>query len=229
MNTRSLVLLLTAATASVAAQPGAALADSPNAAATQAYVQANYALVQAARSHVASAEASFVRILRQVRQECPAAAAESPEDTDAEQLSDEVVGTMVLSAIRPYLQPIRTFIRKIEPLRWSNHGLTSAIKAYAGKLTSMSTLAVPALCADVKAWTASGFQTLPATTVRFDQRFMSTWVASGELPASLTAYESPQERALARRSHQIEVQLTEFEARGAEPWGDILDALDLNP
>ena len=98
-----------------------------------------------------------------------------------------------------------------------------------GKLKTLSTLAAPELCADVRAWAANGFQTLPASTVRFDQRFMPAWVALGELPASLAAYESPAEGALVRRSNQLEAQLTDGEARAVESWGRIMNALVLNP
>ncbi len=53
-------------------------------------------------------------------------------------------------------------------------------------------LAMPPVCGDVKAWAASGYQTLPASTTQFDQRFSAEDVGIGEVPARLLApYEVP--------------------------------------
>jgi hypothetical protein len=215
--------------AAVAGVPAAALADPADVAATQSYVQANYALVRVAGAHLATSEAAPLGALAQVQRECPRAGAGSPQDPESTQMSDEVIGAMVIAAARPDLQAIRDFIATVGRLRWSNHRLASTIQAYVGKLKTLSTLAAPELCADVRAWAANGFQTLPASTVRFDQRFMPAWVALGELPASLAAYESPAEGALVRRSNQLEAQLTDGEARAVESWGRIMNALVLNP
>ena len=68
-------------------------------------------------------------------------------------------------------------------------------------------------------------------TIRFDQQFMPNWVAIGELPRGC----SPRSRApvrgrSSRRTNALEDQLTEFEASdGVETWGDIMNALVLNP
>jgi hypothetical protein len=58
---------------------------------------------------------------------------------------------------------------------------------------------------------------------------MPAWVALGYVPAQLARYESAQARALARRADALEEDLTEGEARAVEHWGDIMNALVLNP
>ena len=228
MSARPVVLLLVA-TAGLAPGPAAARADSADVAATQAYLQADYALVRVAGANLAASEAAPLDILSTVRRECPRAAAESPEDPESTQLSNEVIGAMVIAAARPDRQAIKTFIRTVAGLSWSSRGLTSAVRAYAGKLRTILSLNAPDLCGDVKAWAASGFHTLPASTVAFVGKFMAAWVALGYVPAQLTPHESPGAKALVRRANRLEEQLTEGEAKAVEHWGDIMNALVLNP
>jgi hypothetical protein len=117
----------------------------------------------------------------------------------------------------------------VQALHWSNGALTKAVRAYVAKGKTLISLAVPHLCADIRAWVASDYLTLPASTISFDRRFMPSWVAPGFLPHALAAYESPQERALARRTVVLEEKWTEFEAYEVETWGEIMNALVLQP
>jgi len=230
---RSLPAVLTGlaigTTAGLTVVPASALADAADIAATQTYLQANYALVHYFTSHIPAARAELASVLSGVRRECPSAAAGSPEDVDSEQLSNEVIGTMVTTVIQHNLAPIRTAIRATAHLRWSNYALTRTVQAYVAKGKVLTSLAVPHLCADVKAWAAGGFETLPASTASFAPRFMSVWVAPGYLPAALSAYETAEDRTLAHRTVQLEEQWTEFEAYEVETWGKIMNALVLEP
>jgi hypothetical protein len=209
--------------------PAGALAASRDVASTSAYVQADYTLVRAIKAHLPTSQARLVGLLGQVRRECPLAAAGSPQDPESTQLSDELIGAMVLNGGRVDLQAVRAFTATVKPLRWSNPALTSTIQAYAGKLRTLSRLAVPPLCADVRAWAAGGFRSLPTGTIRFDSVFMPAWVGAGELPSQLTAYERPQDRALAGRAGRLELLVSEFEARAVETYGELMNALALLP
>jgi hypothetical protein len=221
--------LVTAAVAGLSIAPAGAQAASGDAAATQAYLQANYKLVSYFASHIPSARAEIAGVLAGVRRECPQAAADSPQDVDSEQLSNEVIGTMVTTVAQHNLPPTRSFDRAVASLRWSNQALTKGVQAYVAKGRTLTSLAVPHLCADIEAWVAGDYRTLPASTVGFDQRFMPSWVAPGYLPKALATYESPQERTLARRTTQLEEKWTEFEAFEVETWGDIMNELVLQP
>jgi hypothetical protein len=210
-------------------QSGDALAAGSDASATQAYLQANLRLVVSAAGRIRSGESILDGVLGAVRRECPGAAAGSPQDPESTQLSNEVIGLMVTSAIRPDLGSIREYLRAAAPIRWSSRGLTNAVKGYVSQLRAMSGLREPMLCADVRSWAASGFKTLPASTVSFDDVFMPNWVALGELPSSLSRLEGGSQRALASRSGNRETELTDFEAREVETWGEIMNLLGLNP
>lgn len=220
---------LLAATPCLAMGSTPALASSGNAAATQAYVQANYALVRVARSHLATSEAGPLHVLAHVEGECPRAGAQSPQNSESTRMSNEVIGAIVLSAAQPDLQAIRTFVRAVSGLSWSNHGLTSAIRTYVGDLKTILSLPAPNLCSDVKAWAAGGFHALPASTVTFAAKFMPAWVALGLLPAQLGRYESSAAKALARRSNPLEEQLTEAETRAVAHYNEIMNALAIWP
>jgi hypothetical protein len=224
-----LVSILFAALA-LAAAPPAALARSENANATRIYIQANYALVRVARSHLAAGEAALKGLARQIAGECPLAAAESPENHDSEQLTNEVAGALTLLAYHPDTAAMTAFARAIGGLHWSNRALTRTVKTYATQLQGLATLAPPDVCGDVKAWTAGGFQTLPASTVQFDQRYYAVDIEAEEVPLRLLApYESAREASLVHRTKQLESPLAEAEANAVADYTKILDALELQP
>jgi hypothetical protein len=224
-----LSMLAIAAVAALAATPSPAAADQSDAASTRTYLQGNYTVVRYFTSHIPAVKGEISSVLTGVQRECPLAAAESPENVDSEQLSNEVIGTMVTTVTQRNLPYILRAIRAAEPLRWSNSTLTRTVQAYVAQAKALTKLAVPHLCADVKAWVASDFQTLPASAASFAPRFLAAWVAPGFLPSSLAAYETPEERTLARRTAQLEQQWAEFEAGEVETWADIMNELVLQP
>jgi hypothetical protein len=197
--------------------------------ASAAYVQADYALVRHADATAGVARAAIAGVLEGARLECPQAGARSPQDAQSTQMSDEVIGAMVLSAIHHEFPQIHAFLRAVAPLRWSVPAVGSAVISYERKLSTMASLSVPPLCADVRAWAADGFSALPAGTVSFDARFMPAWVAVGDLPGALARLEAPGTRALAASAVRLEERIAEFEAGEVETWGHIMNALELWP
>lgn len=223
-------MVLAAVALAVLGAPASAPATSGDIAATQKYIQANYALVQAGVSKLGPARAALRSVQRRIEGECPAAAAASPQNPDSTQLSNELIGAMVTSAYHTDVPAGNRFIRATQGLRWSSRALTSAVQTYAGNLKVLNALATPNVCADVRAWVASKYQTLPASTVRFDQQFMPNWVAIGLVPGGLSAFEQSSQRAILHRTNALEDQLTEFEAGdGVETWWNIMNVLVLNP
>jgi hypothetical protein len=219
-----------AATAVAAALPAPALAGQGDIAATRAYIQADYTLVHNAKVNLATSEAALQRLRHKIAAECPKAAAGSPQDTDSEQLSNELVGAMTVAAIRPDVRAIAAFTNTVRNLHWSNATLTRKVHSYAAKLHTLSTLAAPDVCADVKAWAAGGYRVLPPSTVRFDSGYYKVEVAVGEVPARLLApSEQSDERPTLAHAQRIEGQLSEVEANAVYTWGHIMESLALNP
>jgi hypothetical protein len=228
MRLDALFLLAASFLVGLAANCGAAQASSSDATSTKAYLQANHALLRAASSQVATAEMRLRAMLLQVRRECPAVAAESPQNHDSKELANEVIGVMVLNVYHLDLPAAKRFMRAVGHLRWSDARVTRAVRRYAGKLRTLSRLAIPSVCADVQAWVATGYRTLPAGTVLFDQRFFPAWVGVGELPSTLTPFERPDQKSTIKRLEEIKSALADHEARAVVWWGKIAAAMGLN-
>jgi len=227
---RSLPVLAATLLLALAATPALARSGSGDVAATRAYIQADYVLVHTARVNLSTSEAALQSLRRQIAAECPNAAAGSPQDTDSEQLSNELVGAMTLAAIRPDVQVVARFAHTVGGLHWSDGALTRKVGTYAARLQTLSVLPAPNVCADVRAWAQSQYQTLPASTVGFDSRYYKVEVAVGEVPAALLApSEQPDEHPVLAHAERIEGQLTEAEANAVYTWGHIMESLGLNP
>jgi len=211
---------------SVGAQSAVA---SSNVATTQAYVQANYAGLKIVISHLAASEAAPLHVLAQVQHECPGAGMGSPQDPESTQMSNQVIGAMVLSALQPNLAAEKTFVRAVAGLSWSDGAITRSVRGYTSDLKTLASLSVPNLCGEVKAWAADGFHSLPASTVSFVGKFMPAWVSAGFLPAHLARYETAATRSLAHRCEAMEQEVAEAEARAVEHWGAIMNTLNLWP
>ncbi len=229
MTLRTQIAGLLAAASLLAAPSAGAAGSASDVAASAAYLQANYSLVHTARGLLRRAEAAPLKVLAQVTRDCPMAASGSPQNSQSTQLSDEVIGAMVLAAYHLNVPALRGFVATVRRLHWSDGRLTGAVRAYAAQVETLASLAPPNLCADIRAWAAGGYRTLPPTTTRFVARFMPAWVALGLLPPRLARYETPALKSLARRSDALEVQLTDGEARAVESWGKIMNELVLNP
>ncbi len=211
------------------AAPRAALARSKNAAATRTYVQANYAFVRAARSNLAAGNTALRSLARQISGECPLAAAGSPQNHESEQLSDEVVGAITIVAYHPDSAAAGAFARAVGGLRWSSRTLTRKVKTYATQLEGLAELALPDVCADVKAWAAGGYHSLPTSTQQFNQRYNEVDIEAEEIPQRLLApYEGAAEVSLARRTKQLEAPIADAEANAVAEYTQILDALKLS-
>jgi hypothetical protein len=220
----SLLAALAAMAIGIAPSSAVGAGSASDASATKAYLAANYALVRTSRSYLKRAEAAPLGVLAQVTRECPRGAAGSPEDPESTELSDEVIGAMVISAYHLDVGALRSFVGKVEHLRWSK-----TVRAYASEVGVLAGLAPPKLCADLATWAGSDFKTLPPGTVHFDAIFMPAWVKLGEVPPAMGAYENGEERGIVSRSSVLEGELVEGEARAVESWGKIMNELELEP
>jgi hypothetical protein len=231
MRARVVVCALLALVAVLSpALPSSAKAGGGDAAATRTYLEVNYRFVHDVASRIRSLEKALHGALTQVRGECPAAAAGSPQNAASEQLSNEVVGTLVQTVVPMLVRPASLrFVLVAGALKWSDPTLTRTIHTYTSKLERLATIGQPSLCSDVRVWAASGFRTLPGSTIRFSRRFMANWVSAGELPAALARYETPAERPLIRRTEGLEAKIAELEAREVETWDQIMHTLQLWP
>lgn len=213
----------------LASAPAGALANPADVAATRTYVRVNHRLVQEAVSRIPAVHTTLQHVLAQLRSECPMVAAGSPQNSESEQLSNEVVGVMITAALHDALPVPREYLNVAGRLSWSGPTVTGSVRAYVAKVRVLESLKQPNICADIRSWAASDFLTLPASTVAFAPRFMAAWVSPGELPAALSGYETTGEKPLLRQTRSLEAQFSEFEAREVETWGEFMNTLGLWP
>jgi hypothetical protein len=202
------------ACASLQCSTAASASAGGDVAATRVYVQANNALVR--------------DLLKQVSTGCPRVAEESPENEQSDALGEEVIGTMVLLVYHSDAHAIAVFARTVEGLRWSSRTLTRAVHTYAAKFQRLLALAPADICADVKSWVASGYQTLPPSTVAFNKVYYANSIEAEEVPLRLLApYERPAQVSLLRRTKRLEAPLANAEALAVETWSEIIRSMDL--
>jgi len=139
-------------------------ASASDVSATHAYIQANYALNRGQVSLIHPGEAKIQAYNHRIATECPRAGAGAPQTDAAYPMSYEVAVALWSLAYGTAAAPIRKFVNAVKPLRWSNARLTRIAHGYATSLHELSTLPLPDLCGDVRAWAASRFQAIPAST-----------------------------------------------------------------
>src|SRR5438876_1172747 len=207
--------------------PGAAIASSADIAATHAYIRANYALARAGLARIGTAEAKIQALNSKLARECPRAGAGSPENEVAQPMSYEVAVVLWAVAYGTAAGPIRTFVSAVRPLRWSNQRITRIAHQYATSLHELSTLPVPDLCADVRAWTANGFHTVPANVAQLDRRLEA--IEGESVPQKLLApFERGSDAGVAARTRSLEVKLAETEFMvGQTDWIEVTETLGL--
>jgi hypothetical protein len=218
----ALILGMAPATATAANHTSQDLAS------THAYIQANYALARATEARVAPAQAAVETLNGRLGQECPRVGAGSPENTASAPMSYEVAVALWSTSYGIDAGPIRTFAGAVKRLHWSNSRLTHLAHSYATDLYELSTLALPDLCGDVRAWQATGFRTVPADTASLDRRVEA--IEPHTVPTSLLEpYVRLADKGLLARTTRLETKLLDTETvTGFSDWDQILETLGLN-
>jgi hypothetical protein len=214
------------------AMPATAAAKPIDVASTRAYVRADNALTRSAKAHLPLAESSIRAFTRRVGRECPHLASGAPQDPEAELLYEEIVAALTRMVYHADLAAIVRFDGAVQRLSWSNPRLTRTIHGYATRLRALATLAVPDICADTRAWVASGYTALPAATAIAVQRLKAGEGAGpAELSSGLLApYKRPDESRMIAETARLEAQLQETEAtHGTGYLSKIEGVMGLNP
>jgi hypothetical protein len=218
----ALGLSLTPATLSAPAQ-----AATGDVASTRAYIVANLNFARASLVLEKAGRAAAARLNDKIRGECPGVGKGAPEDEEAEKPAYEVAGALWSVTYASDAGPIRTFVKAVRPLRWSNAKITRLAQYYASTMQGLSTLPLPNLCGDVRAWSASGFKTVPASTLSFDAHVES--LEGHAVPQRLLApYEDPAEKRMAAQTQTLEndAERAEF-VEGSNDWVILLETLGL--
>jgi hypothetical protein len=208
--------------------PASANATSPqNASSTHTVLLAAYKTLHSVVDTWPTLEASLHNLNRKFAAECPQVGAGSPQSEAEQKLSYEVAGALWATAYRTDAKYANAFIKAVTPLRWSNPAITRTAHKFIRGLREMMALQVPNLCADVRSWTATGYRTIPASTLQFDTHVEDINV---EVPSPhlVAAYVAPADRSLYAKVKQLVRRFEELEfSTGQQQWDSLLETLGL--
>jgi hypothetical protein len=201
-------LITLAVVLALAAVPASASASDVSA--THAYIQANFKLAQASVARIPAGQAADEALIHKLASECPRAGAGAPISAASFPMSEEVAVALWSVSWVKGAASIRAFGRTVKRLRWSNPRVTSIARRYAADLNEMATIPLPDLCGDVRAWTATHFQVVPASIVALDKRVLA--IEPQIVPQSLLApFERGSDRAIVARTQSLETKFAEAE------------------
>ncbi len=112
-------------------------------------------------------ETAIKTYVHQVAVECPNVLSAAPRGEQFSEFWQELLDALEVTAMRPDKPAALAYIHAIRGLRWSNSSLTRRVSRDAQSDRSEAALSMPPLCQDLRAWEASGYHVLPATTRQF--------------------------------------------------------------
>ncbi len=222
-----LAIVLTVLT--VGLVPADAVAASPqDSSSTHRALMAADTTLQAIVSTWPKVESGLHRLDLKFAAECPLVAAGSPQNSSEQRLSYEVAGALFATGYHTDAKIADRFIEAVSSLRWSNPAIARRLRVFINGLREMIALTVPDLCTDVRSWIASGYQTVPARTLRFDEHVEAIEVEVPS-PQLVAAYVQPADRGLLKRVGHLLIRFEELEfSTGQQDWIDVLETLGLN-
>jgi len=217
-----------AAVLGFAIAPSAALAAPQDVASTHAYIVASYNLLHTAVTTWSKVEAGIRQLDAKFHAECPDAGTGSPQNEEGQALSTEAAGALWASGYQTDARIVRAYVKAIGRLKWSNPAITRSDRRLAKSLREMLALQIPPLCADIHAWSATGFKSVPADAKQYAQHVAA--IEINEIPRRLLApYVQPSDRSLRARAEHLATRYEELEfQRGQADWDALLETLALN-
>jgi len=223
-------------------------AKSENAAATHAYLVATNSFEEAELANLPQSVKATEAAATQISGECrgiltdappheeafgfglvgpaaqtrPSARAEGERRRQSRQLGDlkfELSFSLENSRTQPDRAATEALIRALEPLKWSNPEITFLLHLTIAAVKEELDIPAPAVCADMKAWVASGYETLSPASKEIASRTeallkrtfefiaLYTQVHIEQFPKILAPYENAPDRALARHTEALTVEL----------------------
>jgi hypothetical protein len=216
------------AVATLMLAPAGAPASASDVNATHTLIAAGYTLARAGAAKIGAAEANARQVIAKLARQCPNAGEGSPQDEESQHMSLEAAGALWSAAYGTGAKEIQRFVRTVEPLRWSDPKLTRRVRALARSLRLLGTLPMPDLCGDIAKWRASGYTTIPASTLSYD-RIVEQTEAHTIPERLLRRFERGGDHGLAVGIRRFEAKIEQAEVGvGFEYWNTLLEKLSLN-
>jgi hypothetical protein len=212
-------------------------------AATHAYLVAELAYTEAEVSSAPAAVGAVTQLAGRIGGECSGALAGSPVSVFGEEgrgrgfptprqigernrqqnqllTLESELGAVALAPLYELRDAAQeTFLATARALRWTSSALTRGVQEYLSLVVGPRPPLPPAVCADMRAWAASGYRTLSAGTKAYALALQSQLASLGaenvrnllDPTSALRPYEGPAELALARRVAKLRASLRALE------------------
>lgn len=194
-------------------------------AATRTYLRASETYERTREADVGASITAIEFRDRQVAGECPSALTYAPRDTAFVEFSEEIAMSDWYAAAGPLHASMLRMAGVIDRVRWSDRRLTRLAHSEAAEELGIVRLDSPDVCAQIEAWRASSYATLPSSVNDFLQHARmieseSTIGSSGEprekaIMRLLRRYEGPAEQRIAERVRRLEARADRRVAAGA--------------
>ncbi len=126
-------------------------------------------MIQARSAALAAGVAAAERYAGAVGRQCPGILDHAPmSGAGAAALGGEVSGAVAVALLGPARSAMFGFVRTVGGLLWSNPSVAHAVGKFAGAVEAYARLTSPNVCADLRAWAASGYRTVPGSTRAFN-------------------------------------------------------------
>lgn len=207
------------------APAAATAASSHDIAAARTVLTSGYETLRAVLRTWPKVEASLRDLNSRFARECPGVGVGSPQTETEKRLSYEVAGALWATAYHADAPLVKRFVHRVTGLTSSNPKLNRRVYKFLNGLNEMLALQVPDICADVRAWTASGYQRVPTSTLQFDRHVEAIDV---EIPSPKLAkpYLVASDRALVPKLERLITRFEELEfTAGQRYWNELLETL----
>ncbi len=202
------LLLLPASAALAHPSPG-------DATATRDYLQLALKRTRAEASGLPAALVAIEALRERLQSECPGVLAGEPKPPVGERPSSsavlilqEIDAAVFGAAEHSEYQLRRDFAHAVSRLAWSDGTLTRLVHSHAAEEAEQSQIPAPDLCADLRSWVGSGYQTVSAATEAYvhDESTLSgeTEHAEATIARELAREESAGDRRIAGQIAGIE-------------------------
>jgi hypothetical protein len=200
--------LVCGACAALPASASAAGSHARDVQATRAYLHAYETYVPEVELEVGAQVAAIEMRESEVAAQCPSALTYAPRDAAFEEVSEELATAQWYAGVAPIRSIMLRLAGVIAHLSWSDHELTRLVHAEATEELAEVALVLPDVCAQIEAWKASGYASLPSGVSEFlaNIEVMEAESTVGRSEESrerlimhlLRGYETPAERRLVR-------------------------------
>jgi hypothetical protein len=188
--------------------------SSGDASATRTFLQADLTETRSQGNGLPAAFAGIEALRAELQAECPGVLANEPKPAagakpsgSAIEIGAELLAAVFGAAERTEYHSRRRFAHTVSRLSWGDRALTRRVHSYAAAEVAEAQVSQPDICADIRAWVSSGYQTVSAATSAYVQRIAKLSDEAGAEEAilhKLKRYESAADKHTARQIAQLQ-------------------------